>query len=294
MTPSEFLAARKTLGLTHEEIASDLGLTPHVIAGFESGAARVPKAIEMELNWRVAHAQRNAIFAASGLPDCPVALEFQRTAAVAEQKDLLKAGEVFVAHMNNCPTCKAREEYLKRYAPPIPEMPMPASVRTVGHIESLLQRLPVPLRPPQGDKGEGRRMAVLIAVVFSLIAIAVALFGAVSGLAANGLASNWWREPLEIIATMPLCYLVGGFLAGTVYDLTRPIAHRFFGYVLRGGLMLPAIYGTVGVALPFFEKDMSWSDLPTMVLVFGVLGVVGGALLWVIHRLTGKLPAAAA
>jgi hypothetical protein len=137
-------------------------------------------------------------------------------------------------------------------------------------------------------------MGLWMATCFSMIAIAIALFGAISGFASQGLHSSWWQQPLGIAAIIPFGYFLGGLLGGSVYDFTRPIAHRFVGYVIRGGLIVPAIYGSIGLVMPFFADDVSWSDLPAMMLVFGTLGVVGGALLWVVHRVKGKLPSPAA
>jgi hypothetical protein len=160
-------------------------------------------------------------------------------------------------------------------------------------MERLLGRLPQPLHPAKGKAGEGRRMGAWMAAIFSMIAIAVALFGAVAGLATHGFSSRWWQQPLGIAATVPLGYFLGGFLGGTVYDLTRPLAHRFVGYVLRGGLIVPAIYGSIGVVLPFVADDVPWSAWPVLTLAFGIMGAFGGVLLWLIHRVTGKLPASA-
>jgi transcriptional regulator with XRE-family HTH domain len=297
MTASQFLAARRTLGLTQEEVAGELDLTPHVIAGIENGEARVPKDIEKELNWRVAVAHRDALLAASGLPECPVVLkleeQLERLATNKTADEFEKALDAASAHMDSCPTCKARSVYAAKYGPPIPEMPLPGWMRAADYLERLVQRLPEAVRPPEGDKGEGRRIGVFIAAFFSLIAIGIALVGAIARLVAWGLGSSWWRESLAIIALVPLTYLVAFFLAGTVYDLTRPIARRFLGYVIRGGLIVPALYGAVGLVAPFISKRASWSYWPGMVLAFCIIGALGGGMLWVVDRLKGKLPRAA-
>lgn len=294
MTAAEFLVARKALGLTQEEMAGDLGLTPHVIAGIENGEARVPKSIARELDWRVAVAKRDAVLAASGLPECAVALKLESAMEGKSGDDMMKAVEALVAHVKDCPTCKARDEYAQAHAPAIPELPMPGWVRGLGLIEGLLERLPPPFRPSDGEKGKGRRIGVSMAAFFSLIAIAIGTFGAIAGLANNGFASSWWQQPLGIIVAVPLAYFVGFFLAGTVYDLTRPIARRFLGYVLRGLLIVPAIYGSVGFVLPFFDDKMHWSEWPYITLGFAIIGGVGGGLLWIVDRIRGKLPAATA
>jgi DNA-binding XRE family transcriptional regulator len=292
MTSSEFAAARKALGLTQEEMASDLDLTPHVIAGMENGEARVPKSIAQDLEWRVALAQRDALLEASGLAECLTMKELDRSAEGKSGEELLKIGERLIAHMESCPTCKARGDYLDKYGPPMPDRPLPTLIRVVGWVQRLLNRVPEALKPPKGKKGEGRRTALGIAAIFSTIAIAIALFSAIAGIV-SGFHSNWWRQPLGI-AIVPFGYFLAALVGGTVYDFTRPIAHRFIGYVLRGGLIVPAVYGSVGLVMPFFVDDFSWSDWPGITLALAIVGAVGGALLWVIHRVRGKLPSPAA
>jgi DNA-binding XRE family transcriptional regulator len=298
MSPSEFMAARKTLGLTHEEMADELGLTPHVIAGIENRNARVPKGIESKVNWLVAVAQRDAVLAASGLPECPVALklelELERAFDQRNLDDAEKADEALTTHSADCRACNALEEYANKHAPPIPDFPESVWLRPITYLLGLLERLPPPLFPSKGDQGDGRRMGVVMAAGFSAIAISVAVLTAIVRLAAWGLASAWWRESLAIIATVPLAYLVGFFLAGATYDLTRPIAHRFAGYVLRGALTLPAIYGAVGVAAPLVSNRAEWSYLPATMLGVTIVGALAGSMLWVIDLAKGKLPPAGA
>jgi hypothetical protein len=171
---------------------------------------------------------------------------------------------------------------------------MPILMRGIGFIEDLLERLPPSIRPPEGENGRGRRTGVGMAAFFSLIAIAIGTLGAFAAIASDGLASSWWQQPLGIIVAVPLAYFVGFFLAGLVYDLTRPIARRPWGYMLRGLLILPAVYGSVGLALPFFADDISWSAWPYVTLGFGIIGGIGGGLLWIVDRIRGKLPATTA
>jgi hypothetical protein len=253
----------------------------------------VPKAIEEQVRWRLAFAQRDAILTASGLPECPVMTEFWRLEWSPDEQsnsERLKALETLRAHVENCPMCQARERYAGKHAPPIPDMPLRGWMRAVLYLFSLDQRLPQPLRLPEGDNGEGRRMALFVSAFFSLMATVLAVVYAFVRLAAWGLASNWWREPLAIIAIVPLAYFVGFFLAGTVYDLTRPMASRVVGYVLRGGLILPSIYGSIGVVIPFITPSYSWSYWPGTVMGLGIVGALGGAIMWGVDRSKGRLP----
>jgi DNA-binding transcriptional regulator YiaG len=49
MKSDEGVAARKTLGLTQEALAAELGLTPSVIAAWEVGTVRIPRRFEDQL-----------------------------------------------------------------------------------------------------------------------------------------------------------------------------------------------------------------------------------------------------
>lgn len=133
-------------------------------------------------------------------------------------------------------------------------------------------------------------MGLLMATVFSAIAIIIAAAGAFSALMSQGFLSIWWREPILIATAIPVAYFVGFYLAGSAVDLTRPIRHRFIGYVVRGSLAVPAIYGSIGFSMVVIDSEMTLREWPFITGIFGVIGAFGGALLWAIHRIRGKLP----
>lgn len=291
MTAQEFAAARASLGLTQDQLASELNLTPHVIAALETGNARIPKGIAHELSWRAAIARRDAKMKASGLPECTVVAALVKQ--LDDTPDQLKVMQQIEAHASTCPVCQRREAYGREHVGPPPEMPMPGWIRTIGFLEDLPDRLPPGLRPPKGEGGKGRRAGIWMAAGFSAIAIVVAALGAISRILRDGPGSAWWQQSVGIALAVPLAYFIGFFLAGTVYDFTRRIADRFISYVIRGGLILPAVYGSVGAALPFLDKKFDWSSWPVITVAIAVVGAVGGAMLWIIDKIRGKLPKAA-
>jgi DNA-binding XRE family transcriptional regulator len=290
MISSEFRAARITLGLTQEALAGELGLTSHAIAGMENGDKKVSKAVTREMEYRVAVAKTDAMLKASGLPECPVADGLLRPYTDdMSTEEMVKRSKAVIAHYENCPTCKARSDYASKHAPPIPEFPTPFWFRPFTFMEGLLERLPAPLRPPKDDRGEARRLGTWLATFFSILSIGFALILAIARLASGGQNSSWWRESVGMIVTFPVAYFVGFFVAATVYDLTRPIAGRFGAYVLRGGLIPPAIYGSLGIALTFITKAIDLSPWPIVVGLW-VIGTLVGSVMWVVDRVRGNLP----
>lgn len=290
MTREEFAAARATLGLSIDDVAAELNVPPHSVAAMESGAIRVPTRIAKELAYRAALREQEAILEESGLPECPTAAALERAAAGSESGSAAEILEKMLAHSASCPACRARAEYLERHAPALPEYPMPGWVRGIGWIERELRRLPSFLRPPEGDAGEGRRVGVFTAAGFSLLAIGIALFALVTGALGHASDPGWWRQPLEIAVLVPVAYFVGFFLAGWGFDATRRIRHRFAGYVIRGAVAAASVYGTIGLMMPVIEKGSDLRAWPVIVAICAVLGAVGGGVLWVAHRMRGKLP----
>lgn len=290
MTREEFAAARATLGLSIDEVAAELNIPPHSVASMESGAIRVPTRIARELGFRAALHTRQRVLDESGLPECPTAAALERDAMGAEGQPALALFEKLAAHSADCPQCKARSEYLERHAPPLPEYPLPGWIRAIGWMDRQLSRLPGFLRVPDRDAGEGRRIGVFTAAGFSLLAIGIATFALISGAVSGASTPGWWRDPIAIAVFVPIAYFVGFFLAGWGFDATRRIRHRFIGYVVRGAVGAAAVYGTMGVIMPAVDRGEDWHDLPLLVAIFAMLGALGGGILWVVHRVRGKLP----
>ncbi|HET7456817.1 MAG TPA: helix-turn-helix domain-containing protein [Gemmatimonadaceae bacterium] len=291
MTADELRAARERLSLSVDDLAAELGLTPHVVEAMERGKVRVPRDVGQLLAWRVASAEGDAVLAASGLPPCPVADAILAGAADKGPKAILAASKECVAHAASCPTCQARADHLARYAPPLPEFPLPWWVRAVGFLQHLPDRLPRPLRPPPGDASEGRRVAVVAAAGLSAFAAFVFTLFAVGQLSRGRFDASGLAEQLGALVVIVAGYFVGFYMAGWVVDLTRPIRHRFVGYVLRGALCALAIYGTIGVAMPIIDGSFDYKDVPPVTAIMSVIGAVAGAVLWVKDRVSGKLPA---
>ncbi|HEU0015490.1 MAG TPA: hypothetical protein VFQ45_17540, partial [Longimicrobium sp.] len=95
--------------------------------------------------------------------------------------------------------------------------------------------------------------------------------------------------PLQVLLVVP-GYFTGFLLAGWVMDATRPLAHRFRGYALRGSLGATAVYGAVGLVLPLLDRDVRlWPDVAATLPFIAAFGLLAGAGWWARDRLTGRL-----
>lgn len=295
MNPDEFRSARKVLRLSEEQLAKTLEISPHDVTEIENGRKRVPKATARELEWRLADARRDAVMAASGLAECPVAVEFEKQVDGLSGDEGLKVLEEFAAHVEYCVICKAREKYATRHLAPVSQIPHPLWARAFDWMTCAPDRLPASIRPPEGSSGEARRFVLSIAFYVYAVCIAFALLIAIFGLIAHGSASSWWQSPLLAATILPFAYVAGSLLAATVVDLTRPIANRFWGCVIRGGLILPAFVGIFGPSVGIVQtRTAMFGQWPIILLTLGAIGSFGGSLLWVVHWVRGKLPASMA
>jgi len=170
MTASEALAARETLGLTQQDLAAETGLTPEIVADWESGRLKVPRHVAADLTWRVAQAEVIAGLAASGLPECAWFNRFdaepmpEKTSARTAHLDRL------IAHVKDCDACIARDAYVRVRFSPMPRPPRHGWMAIVIPIAERIDRLPAWAKP--AATGAIFFMAYsLIKVVFMLPAI---------------------------------------------------------------------------------------------------------------------------
>lgn len=139
--------ARELLGLTVDQLAAELGVTPHVFEAWERGALTVPPRYRQVIAYRVAIAERDAALAASGLPECPWFSEWERTEVPAARSAWARHMQLARQHAAFCPTCRAREQFLHDRFPPLPTPPVPHWVVLVRRFNAWLQHYPDWLRP---------------------------------------------------------------------------------------------------------------------------------------------------
>ena len=294
MSAAELAATRERLGWSRERLSEEVGILPAEVEALEGGSLPVPAATAENVRMLAVLEERQALLRASGLPECAGlgAMEAGFTAAAwrgGEARDL--AIQAMLSHEAECPVCQARVAYLEAHAPPMPRMDLPLWIRVLGGLGGLADRLPAPLRPPPGPRGEYRRFGIVMgayvtAFVTALIGIGIAV-ELVTGRAGEDSALGF-APALPLLAA---AYLVGGYVAGAVWDATRGIRHRLIGYVLRGGGSAAAMYGAMGVMIPLLDNDA----MPPLLYVAGVAGLTGfgavaGAAKWMKDRWTDDLP----
>jgi DNA-binding XRE family transcriptional regulator len=145
VTPDELAAARTRLGVTPDQLAAELGITPHVYEAWERGTLRMPVRYNRILAFRLALADREAALDASGLADC---------AWMREWRDGPLKGGSFAKHIEagrrhaaQCSICQARERFVRESLPPLPEPPMPGWLSVVRRGARWLSAKPEWARP---------------------------------------------------------------------------------------------------------------------------------------------------
>jgi DNA-binding XRE family transcriptional regulator len=146
-TTRDLAAARATLGLSVDQMASELGVTPHVVEAWESGRLAVPRKHAQHLAYRLAVAERERALAASGLAECAWLTAWEAAEVPHDRRLWEKHMLEGQKHLASCAVCNAREQYLRERFGPLPVPPMPAWVGVVQRVSAWLERRPVWARP---------------------------------------------------------------------------------------------------------------------------------------------------
>jgi hypothetical protein len=221
MTSAELVAARQRLGLTPDQLAAELGIPPHAYRACEAGRAALPRRQAQVVAYRVAAVERDAALTASGLPECAWIAAWDRRAPAADARleATVRHLEEARAHAAACPTCQAREQFVRERFPDMPAPPVPGWMRAAGVVGDWVRARPAWARPALVGAGTlavmtfGRALLVLLAagpnrrtLAMAVLAVPLAaLAGAFGGL-------------LYALAGRPLRGLpsVGPYLAGIV------------------------------------------------------------------------------
>jgi len=167
MEAKEAVAARKSLGLSQDDAASDFDLTPDVVAAWESGEIPVPKRIEEKLRWRMAAKERIDALATSGLPECEWRKEWEARSTPSDLKALTKYYEEGTAHAKSCQLCEAREKYIRDRFGEMPPAPTEGWVKVLSLVAARVERFPR-WAQPAGWMAIAFGLYSLVRIVFTL------------------------------------------------------------------------------------------------------------------------------
>jgi transcriptional regulator with XRE-family HTH domain len=142
MDSQRAVAIRAALGLTQDQLAAELSLTPNVVAAWEAGAIAIPQSIAQELDWRGAAAERQAALASSGLAQCDWFLRWDSEPVPQKLRAYNAHIERFVVHHKTCDVCLARDRYLAERFPPMPPRPQSGLARAIGKLGEWIGHLP--------------------------------------------------------------------------------------------------------------------------------------------------------
>ena len=218
--------------------------------------------------------------------ECPIAAkmlhDIERDAPAMSHDALLAAAQARIAHMDDCPVCRAREGYLHRHAPPLPDPPVEAP-STSGRFGRLLGRLSRSFRLPEGEPGDARRAALRWAVVIAITAVAYA-----ETTQHRRQAPITGLQLLRLGSFLFLTFVVGLFLAGWVIDATRAWKDRFLGYVFRGACGASVIYAAGAAFAPIMGTRVTLHDtIYWLIAVFSGGGAVG-TIMWLLDWIKGR------
>jgi hypothetical protein len=215
MTAEQFRAARELLGITNDELAADLRVTPAIVGAWADGTLGIPKRQAQDLAWRAALAERQQALRTSGLAECPWQLAREAAPVPENSNALLRELEATDKHIAECPICTARDRYIEEHFGPMPAPPETVWSRVFARVE----RVPAWARPALlGALLLGAFVSLRIVFALPMLfrtpgrlgGLLVAVAAAAAAGAAGGFAYSLTRPTLRKLG------LVGAYLTGIV------------------------------------------------------------------------------
>ena len=256
MMSRDVQTTRQFLGLTPEQLASELDVTPAVIIAWERGETSPSKHHLRLLEWHRAVRERQQLMHTKGLAQCSTARQLL--------EDLMKAPRAGTReqraldeHEATCPTCIATAAYEKTL-PPLPDYPLGPLNRAFTALPERIGRLPPWARPAAWG-------AVFIGALVLLRAFAFLLLGNFD-----------WR----VLIVVPLGLLLGGYLGavgGIVYYFVRPRTRQLgrwgdylTGMACAGGYLLAFLLPAAIAGDEMGRDPVAWVSAGIMAVVFGL------------------------
>ena len=114
MTGAEFRALREHAGITREQVAERAGLPPRDVDAWERGG-RLPYTHQRKLDWALWWLERELALAHSPIPEC-TAVDLAHPPPPGDKA----AVSAFITHVETCPLCTARANYVREHVRPEP------------------------------------------------------------------------------------------------------------------------------------------------------------------------------
>jgi len=261
MTGSELSQRRSRAGLSLEHLAESLDRHVDEVATWERMTGALPRAVERELDWILANAERGRAFEASEIPLCQWVAERERELDPRDAKALESWVTQVEAHAKSCDVCQRREAFA-RTLPPLPPLPMSPQLRLLASVAGTIQRLPRWLRPAAVGAILIGGLTVVRAILFLVLRRAapslellLTVLGAIGvgayGGAVGGLAYVMAREPTKKLGAF------APYALGIVC---------VYAYLLAFGIPL-AVFGGDDM----FRSVSGWIALVIVGTVFGLI-----------------------
>lgn len=278
ITASELEAARTRLGLSEKEFASELGMPVDWYVDFEAGRSKLPKKEAEWVAYRLACAERDDALAKSGLPTCQWIEQWRReqppaSAKLEKRVAYYESGE---AHAKACPTCLAREQFVKEHFPNMPQPPVSGWMRALRATATWIAARPEWSRPAF--------YGAIILAAMTLIRLPILLVRGVR-------QPNLLLTALGIVLAASLAGAGGGLVYSFIGRPARrvPVVGPFLAGIVAVAGYLACIIGIVRLA---GAKDILGSgNSTTSIIAFCVGTVVFGLIVGYIAFRPKKLAA---
>ena len=261
MTGTEVRAARERMGLTPEQLAEEMGISPEALRGWEDGSVKPPRGTEQDLAFTEAVLERRAALAASGIPECAWVTEWEQLPEAENLDRMTEQLERLNEHSAACPTCTRRERYLDEHFPPLPERYRSPTMRVLFGVTAALERLPRWLRPA----------AMGAAAVFAITSVRFVAAGI--GAAIGGRFPGFGGTVPALLAAT-----AAGASGGLVFSAVRPAFRRLgrpgdyltgiacvLAYMVSLALAAPVAFGETVV-----EDRTGWTAMLVVSVFFGI------------------------
>lgn len=273
MTGHEFAAWRTELGLSTDDVAQRLGVTPALVQKWEDGRVAIAQRFEDALPFVSYSVRAKALLETSGLPLCPVAAAFEQREADAEAsaEESSNALRDYMQHTKHCPVCQARERYVvERLGPmPRPQLLGPWYARAFGVTAAKIMQLPDWLQPAAWGA----------VILFALTAVRVVFI-----LPRNLLFHGLHGSAVAKAALMPFIVAVGGATGGFGYTLLGkplrrvPVVGAYLAGIVTAYACLLPLWWILSVLDPKSAGDSADAGvmIGSMVVAGVILGLIVG------------------